>query len=322
MMATNLTVLNETVFEDDPFAELDEAAIEQEELAASFAYIIVTILVKLAVCLAAIAADIFLVIMICRFRKLRSIRMNMFILNATILSVVYLLCTPLYFMLGHLLFNHNAPTLFLWQTQNTLLILYNTFAICMAVCWFLTGYKPLLIKKYQKYSSHVFGTIYIAFIIEWIFAFIYSKNHHIARMSIFTVFYVIFLVLLVILNVLKTRVSMSSDCAKTSYCLNVANIIFFAYLPMFLFHIAIRFISNDFMFYLEFIPELIALAHPVLIVYELGRKDKHFKTAYKKSFERQHEYEDDNLDEVSDNEIGDTRTNVISVDDNRQTLII
>ncbi|KAG5886635.1 hypothetical protein JTB14_000997 [Gonioctena quinquepunctata] len=330
----DISFFKEIEFEDDPFTEVDEDTLRAEDTAGNIVFYVIISLVKLAVCLTGMAAEVFLLVVLYRFSRLRSIRLNKYILNLTILNIIYYLVAPLYSISEHLVFKHYNATIFLLQTQSTILILYIAFAIGLALDWYLSSCEPKFMSGYEYFHRYVFWGIYVAFVIEWIFAFIYAKNHHMIRMRIFSVFYVSFLILLVIINMLKYTLSMKGSTLKTSHALVTTNIIFFAYFPLFIYHLIISYVTKEeilaIVLFTEFIPNLLVLGHPIMVVYMLGRTDKFFKIAYEKSFKRSpHEVDEGNdLDNATD---GDrvSRSNTVQVyangderDSNREILTI
>nr|XP_023024216.1 uncharacterized protein LOC111512340 [Leptinotarsa decemlineata] len=312
-----IAFINRTEFEDDPFAEVDDTSVKADYDVGNVAFVLIISMIKLAICLASISADIFLLVVLFRFGRLWEVRINKYILNLAILNIIYYLAAPLFFIFEHLVYTDYVPTIFLLQTQTTILILYITFAIALAVDWYFSGYVPSLMYNYKIYYHYVFSGIYVVFVIEWIFAFIYAENHHMIRMSIFSVFYVTFLVLLVTINILKCRLSPKEDTTKTAHALTTANIIYAAFLPILIYHLIVRHSSNitvlTIVLYTEFIPSLLEIGHPILVVYMLGRMNKYFKMAYNKSFKRstRNYGVEENLDDVS--EVGGVRNNTIHV---------
>lgn len=310
MTVTAEDFMNNTEFENDPFATVDENVINEappSSLVNVFGYyFIVTTIIKLILILAVIAGNIFLAIVIIRFKRLRAVRSNVFILHLCILNIVYYLCSPLFLTLGHIMSSYETVTTFTLQTQMTLLTLYMTFAVCLAVDWFLTAKKSQYMKLSEKYYRFIYVAMYLLFLIEWAISLAYSEIQHVARAGLFFIFYVIYLIVLIVLNILKKKLNLRSQAKKTEYSLSVSNIIIFSFLPIFLFHINLHIVVDNVaivMLFLEIFPALIEIGHPLWIIYLLGRQNKYFKMAYYKSFKRSvRGYVDEDLDAISEEE--------------------
>ncbi|XP_072399534.1 uncharacterized protein [Diabrotica undecimpunctata] len=308
MNESTIDFINETEYESDPFANVPEDVIEGQyprSINAHGYYLMVITIIKLFLVLAVLIVNIFLVIVILRFRRLHAIRSNIYILNMSILNIIYYLCSPLFYIICHLFSAYEQASVLILQTQSTLLTLYTTFALTMGIDWFLMVSKPQLMKRFQQRYKYVIFAIYILFFIEWIVAFIYSEVEHIARANSFTIFYVIYAAILTVLNILKRRMEIRLESKNTEYAFIVSNIVIYCYLPIFLFHLLLLVPSafvDKVLLYLEIIPEFIETGHPILVIYMLWRLNKYFKMAFSKSFTRSvQSYEDDNLD-VSEND--------------------
>uniref|UniRef100_A0A6P7GQU9 Uncharacterized protein LOC114341020 isoform X1 n=1 Tax=Diabrotica virgifera virgifera TaxID=50390 RepID=A0A6P7GQU9_DIAVI len=306
MNESTIDILNETEYESDQFASVP--AIEGQfpkSLNGLGYYLLVITIIKLFVVLAVLIINIFLVIVILRFRRLHAIRSNIYILNMSIMNIIFYLCTPLFYIICHLVSAHEQQSVLILQTQSTLLILYLTFAVAMSVDWILTVSKPQLMKRFEHRCKYLIFGIYILFFMEWIVAFIYSEVEHIARANSFTIFYVIYAAILTALNIFKNRVEIRHESKNTEYALTVGNIVVYSYLPRFFFHLLLL-IPLDFLdkvlLFLEIIPDFIEIGHPIVVIYMLWRSNKYFKMAFSKSFKRSvQSYEDENLD-LSEND--------------------
>lgn len=307
MLSSTLNFINETEYESDPFAAVPDDVLNgtYPKTISVLSYYLITInILKLILVLTVIVANAFLVIVILRFERLKAVRSNMYILNLSILNIIYYLCSPLFYIICHLFSAHEEASIVILQTQSTLLTLYTTFALAMAIDWFLTGIKLHMMKTFDKCYKFAFIGIYGIFFIEWIIAFIYSEVEHVARAATFTIFYVVYAIILTILNILKTRMNFRSDSKEIEYSFTVSNIIIYSFLPLFCFHLFYK-VSTPYMYsillVLEILPEIVEICHPILVIFMLGRLNKYFKMAYNKSFKRSvQNYQDDNLDTVSE----------------------
>ncbi|XP_056643479.1 uncharacterized protein LOC130449575 [Diorhabda sublineata] len=307
MLSSTLNFINETEYESDPFAAVPNDVLNgtYPKTISIVSYYLITInILKLILVLTVIITNAFLAIVILRFEKLRSVRSNMYILNLSILNIIYYLCSPLFYIICHLFSAHEETSIVILQTQSTLLTLYTTFAFVMAIDWFFTGSKLRIMKTFDKCYKFAIIGIYGIFFIEWIIAFIYSEVEHIARVATFTIFYIIYAVVLTVLNILKTRIILRSESKEIEYSLTVSNIIIYSFLPLLCFNMLYK-VSTPYVYsillILELLPEVVEICHPILVVFMLGKLNKYFKMAYIKSFKRSlQNYQDEDLDTVSE----------------------
>nr|CAH7724953.1 unnamed protein product [Callosobruchus chinensis] len=298
--------------EDDPFGQ-DFSPYTENVWHYLHFYIEISIIVRLILSLLVVAATIFLTVVILRFKRLK-IRPNLYILNMALLHLTFYMI-PLIYILLHFIFYLNSNGVPLLQTMTTAITLYITIAFMLGVDWLFFAWKPHLECWYIKYFKYVLLGVYSVFILEWAIAFCYDKMEHVAiiRPLFFTIVYLIYVVILIVLNVLKRRMTLDASAKRTEYALTMSNITIFSFLPLLIFHAVMTStaIGNVhfylFMCYLEPVPSIIAIGHPIYIVYRLGKDDKYFKMAYSKSFKRSvRNYNDDNLDES----IGDDSSKV------------
>ncbi|CAH1966689.1 unnamed protein product [Acanthoscelides obtectus] len=305
--------LHNITFDDDPFGE--DYAITEDMWYYLRYYIEISVIIRLILSLFVIGAVIFLIVVLLRFKRLK-IRTNHYILNMFFLYLsLYLV--PLIYILFHFMFSLNSSGIHLLQTIITAVTLYITLAFMLGLDWFVFAWKPHLESTYNKYFKYVLLGTYSVFGLEWAVAFCYDRLEHIIliRPLFFTIVYLIYAVTLIVLNVLKRRISLAASSKKTQYALTVSNITIFSFLPLLIFHAFSALTGGSLIFYffmalLEPFLSIIAISHPIYIVYRLGRDDKYFKMAYNKSFKRSvRNYNDDDLDVSVDDDSSKVQVN-------------
>ncbi|CAH0555576.1 unnamed protein product [Brassicogethes aeneus] len=129
---------------------------------------------------------------------------------------------------------------------------------------------------------------------------------------------------------LRTRINMyifnatnlPYEATKTVYCLTVANIFVLSWLPHFVLHYFLLIGFHAQWHVTLLITGLFGYASPVVVVWILGRKNKHFKMAYNRSFKRSLSiYQNGNLD-VSDDEECKTEDQIVRVHMNAEDVSI
>ncbi|VEN54634.1 unnamed protein product [Callosobruchus maculatus] len=301
--------------EDDPFGE-DFSHVTENMWHALHSFIEISIVLRLILSLFVVAATIFLTVVILRFKRLK-IRPNVYILNMALLHLTFYLI-PLIYILLHFIFYLNSNGIPLFHTMVTAITLYITIAFMLGVDWLFFAWKPNLECYCIKYFKYVLLGIYSVFILEWTAGLCYGNIEHVTviRPLFFTIVYLIYVVVLIVLNILKRRMSLNASSKRTEYALTISNITIFSFLPLLIFHAVMATTAIDnihfylFLCYLEPFPSVIALGHPIYIVYRLGKDDKYFKMAYSKSFKRSvRNYNDDNLDESIDDDSSKVQVN-------------
>ncbi|KAJ8967487.1 hypothetical protein NQ314_002801 [Rhamnusium bicolor] len=314
--------LNVSEFENDPFEVYDEDESSKHTIYTVDRGIhVIDILIRILFSLVVVSADIYLICVINKFKRLKT-RTNMYILNCFILNILYIISMPLLYVFSYFV------RYYIFYPLNTFSVLYVTFALALSLDWFLSGYRPSSIQKYNKFYKYVFLGIYVVFITEGLVALTLSYLRHlVVRFYIFNVLYVISLIVVVTLNILRKKFNLTNGSFKTAYSLTVTNIMIFSYLPLLIIHILDIFIPRKnytweyIIIYTEIIARYIVLCHPILVVYMLGKQNKYFKMAYKQSFKRYLKtYGDDNLDDGSEveNDIGNQTVKVNCLTENGQ----
>lgn len=282
MNASNNHLVNKTILENDPFSSIAEEDVQSFFNTTEFYNFLeihetITRSISIMCCLISVAACIFLALIIIRYKKLRSSRMNISLLNTFILYSIH---TPL----ALVTFYAELATLLTAQTYITVLMLYMLFSFLLGVEWLIIARKPHLVDVIHKCYTWIVAGVYLGGATELVLSFWYAKEHHIVRLQLLVVFYFVILLAAIILNVTKCCLKIDDQSTKLSYFFTCSNIMVFSILPLFVHHFLFyAFEYSYFVVMTSFIPELCFILHPVLVVYILGKRNKHFRTAYCKS---------------------------------------
>lgn len=256
--------------------------------------------------LCAVCISLFIVVLICRFKKLRT-RTNMYILNISILNIVHTIGMAMLFLLNNLT-NHRVSEISLY-IQTTVTLLYITFTWLLALDWFISGWQPNWIPKSQKFDYFLIAGVYLIFFLEWLIGIYIYYTHHIAyRLIIFLVIYNVILLLMLVFNILRGLVEFKKDVSKNEYAFTIASVIIFSFVPS-LFHSYSLVLFNslmekvgNFFFFTIFIPYLLWISHPIATFLILRHKDKNFKLACAQFFTCSKNYTDQGFVDFSSND--------------------
>lgn len=280
MNVTKNQLVNKTVLENDPFASIAEEDVQSVLNTTEFHNFLeiheaITKSVAIMCCLISMAAYIFLAVTIFRFKKLRSSRINVCLLNT---SILYAIHTPL----ALVAFYAEFATAVVAQAYVTVLTLYMLFAFLLGLEWLIIAKKAHLADVIINCHTWIIGGVYLGALAELIISFWYAQLHHMIRFQLLVFFYIIILLGSIILNI--TKHCLKIDDYRLSYIFTCSNVMVFSILPLFVHHFL--FFVFDYSYFIiitSFIPELCFILHPVFVVYILGKRNKHFRTAYCKS---------------------------------------
>lgn len=289
--------LNETVIENDVFEDILTKVNHYEPIQILEKYFIISEFIEFICNIVNMAAYIFLGLTIYRFIGIKS-RVNVYILHLVTTSVVF---TIFKVILNTVNLEIDLGS-FLEQSSTSVLLLYLIISLILALDWFMSGYKPHFMVKYNRYYKYVVAVLYGVILTEYFLTFIYSHMHHMIRMGISRIFYAAVIFCMIVLNIMKRCVTLESQSAKTAHAFSVSNVIIFSLIPVFIWHTIITFtdIDNYILVCLSIIPEILWYNHPILVVIILGVQNKKFKMAYHKWFRPTvQSYEDEDLVEES-----------------------
>lgn len=298
--------LNKTVLENDPFKAIDEEDVTTSVDTTDYYKFLkiheaVTRSIEIISCFIAMGVCIFLIVIIFRFKKIRSSRTNIYILNSCVLYVIH---TPLALMT----FYADFGSIVLGQIYISVLILYMVFGFLLGLDWIIIAKQPEWSQFFDKYQKILMGIIYVGTIIEFVTLYWYALVHHLIRMCILVLVYVTICTGSIILNFVKKCIPLDAVSSVTSYAFSCSNTIVFSLLPLLvhqMFYYATDY--SHFAFLTSFITETIFILHPVIVIYILARKSKQFRIAFHRSVRflrkgyEEEELEDSDSDEAKVN---------------------
>lgn len=264
----------------------------------------ITTIMKFFIFLVVIAADLFLLVAICRNARLRC-KTNSYFIHYAAFNIVAVVATPLFYILMELLNIHPMAGMFWYhcvvvQIEATALGMCFLMGVCLCLDWVFEVYNPEWKKKFQVIYNN---SIVISYVICFckVFFTMGSCFDTVGTRWFFTYFYVTILVIDVATNVLRNRLKPEPN--KKSYSLNAANVIILFWIPLFLYEISwICFkrssILEDVLTLISFIPEWIGYGSPIVLLVVLGKTSKDFKKVFIRMFKRSaKDYDEDELDE-------------------------
>nr|XP_023026173.1 uncharacterized protein LOC111514166 isoform X2 [Leptinotarsa decemlineata] len=310
----NMTDLEGDPFHDDYEDEYVRGASLMRVLDVSS---MITDLIKFLLCLCVIAADIFLITIICKTKKLKT-KTNSFIVNYAIFNMISIVAIPLFEILRAITrFNFGRFYCIVEQIESSSILFCHMFGFGLAFEWFFVVFYSSPgkffsnIHKYSVYLIYVIGTIQFLSTVPFCLTDDWIVRHMIDRVT-----FVGICGFLGVCNYFSYKRTSGMDDNK--YALTAANIMVFFWLPLFLYDEL--FIHNGssmtLYFILEitlFIPDWLAYGSPIIVIISLGKSNKYFQMAYSRAFKRsvrKYASDEDGLDESEDNTIGENGTNV------------
>lgn len=299
--------LNGTVIENDVFQDIVNQISHNQVIEPLEQYYIISEFVEFISNIVNISAYLFLIITICRYKRLNS-RTNTYILHLAILNVIFTIAKVI---LNTVNINSEFE-LVLEQASTSVLLLYLIMSFILGLDWFTSGYRPALLEKYAPYYKHFLAVLYGIVLTEYLLTFVYTHMHHMIRKGISKFFYTLIIISIIILNIMKRCVILKSESAKTAYAFNVSNIIIFSLMPVFIWDTISSGSDNVILVCIELIPEILWYNHPILVVYILGVQNKCFKMAYSKSFKKSiQSYDDEDFIEESEDGYNANGRNIV-----------
>lgn len=305
-----------SVVEEDPFADYNNESTHDGDYIYNSNYVshfyFVMEMLKLATGLVNVIADIILIVVILKHKRLQT-RVNKYILHHIIGNLMYLVGSPiLYIFIEIFRFGYGGHTSkIVYQFETSSLTLSAFFACALAVDWFVTIYKPEWLIRFKTVHDKSFYLIYIVWIVDFLINAGISLNSPGYYYIIYTSSSTRILCLMAFLTILVMRflrlfARLPSESTKIAYALTISTCITACWLPVLIFHYiyfwdgfgyGVTIIVFDIIYYLF---ELLSFGSSIIVCYMLGRLNKHFKMAFDRIYKRSVQtYDDDNLDESS-----------------------
>lgn len=280
---------NITAIEDDAFGPENDASPDENDFYSDYAkfHYGVQIFIQYIFSPVVFASELFLLYMLLRFKQLR-IRRNMYLLNCIYINVLTkILVIADLFMFKLETFDETSISLIclLIEYHNLQHPCYFVIVTLLALDSVLEHYIPGRLRNLEPYWLYFLFFIYSTFLIP--FAVRGSKCftstiiifHNRAYLIRYIIFPITVLTLLV-LNIVQ------KICIKQSLTgLSVANIISYLHVPLFLYDVIVHFttahvIIIHFLYYTEFLVDMLSMSHPIFVIYFLCKRDQNFKMAF------------------------------------------
>lgn len=250
--------------------------------------------------------NLFLIITMIKFKRLRT-HINMYILHLAIASVIsYSVAVVVEILYIFIL----IPKIHCWSYPLEISTMCFMFLVSpiMTLEWILVTFKSSWLartKPFFKYSIPIAYAIYFSF---WVAHFVGCTTTKETFMWSVRFVYYLSLLIMVVCDIYLTRNPVSIEASKTKYCVLVANIIVFCWLP----ECVLSDMVDAFFWYkwytlilyveILFYPfSLLGSMANIIVVFVLVKKDKYFKMAFSKVFKSNlSTYEAENLDDSDD----------------------
>ncbi|XP_050506797.1 uncharacterized protein LOC126884716 [Diabrotica virgifera virgifera] len=275
---------------DDVFENEDEADYERFYALRTKArtFMAITDITKFFLNLGVLIINIYFIVIVCRNKNLKTIKANRYLMHCSIFNIFMWVSEPIYEITISLFYLYPY---FGWGMYCVTRQFQATGVIGMFFCMFGIGLEWLLaVNKtdmkplVQKFYDHSILIIYLLCITKTILDYIichntyYTLTNYIDHVLLFGL-----LAFVIYCNIKKKNLK-----AKNSYLLSVINLFIFSWIPMYCYDILNRVTSKNYtmrflLLVTSFLPEYLAYGCPILIFIWLGRKNKYFKVAYRKS---------------------------------------
>lgn len=306
-------------YEDIGLIDADGTGYENERLHRHiFRYLFTAVdLIKFIVFILALASDIYLIIVISKFKNLKT-RTNYFILQYVIFNMLYLVLKNLLLIILYQLplyaYDYYCFVSNLDHLTGTLSYYVLTF---MAFDWYIQNYHSSIYDRYPQFFKYGACILYLFALPKWIATSVICLSNeytvHKIRLHLEMVSFLFCFITVMGITVLKRHKAPSSEAYKTEYALSIPRTILLLALCWYVVYLISEFIPY---FYLAYtierfmfnLAECIVLAAPIIVLYQLSKTNKYFKMAYIRCCRRKKvkNYDDDNLDAESLNEVSET----------------
>ncbi|KAG5886636.1 hypothetical protein JTB14_000998 [Gonioctena quinquepunctata] len=322
-------IFNETV-DSDPLGDTSAAEYEQEvydNVFEVFSYLnLAATTVQLLLFICVLAADIFLITIICKKKRLRT-KINSYIMHFLIFDMIAILSMPVLriFMEVTSMWKHIGYRTYCIsaQVETSSIMFCHLFSFGLVLEWFLTIHNPELGRKFMRFYKYSISIIYAIGTSQLlILTGLCFREDWTVRHLTESLFFFYVCIFLCICDFFSYKKKNQLD-NKNSYALTIANVMILSWLPLYLYHELLLVIDGTIisliLYSTIFIPECLAYGCPIIMVVMLGKLNKYFQMAYDRAFKksaRNYGDDDDNLDESEDVNI----VNTVNVHDNASVL--
>lgn len=281
----------ESPWEEDPHLNSNASTSALEYLSA------VTDYFSIPLCAAAIAADIILIAIILRYKRLKT-RTNFYLLNFNICHILYIISAPfLYYTISDLFYEGSVEVHWycVWiRIENYAMALAFTFIAGYGIDTFIERAKPAWFSRYKERYLYVYAFFYFGhFLIYLISTCICLKRGFTNNFNFYFLSCYFFIALFCVLYTTHKEETMEKNLKLSTphkaYALTISAIILLMWMPLIIFYNLII-IFKEFevveriLWYTIFLPEYLAYCCPFVVVYIAWVSSKQFKTALRKTF--------------------------------------
>uniref|UniRef100_A0A6P7GUE2 Uncharacterized protein LOC114346845 n=1 Tax=Diabrotica virgifera virgifera TaxID=50390 RepID=A0A6P7GUE2_DIAVI len=289
-MATPFSNLSYDEPIDNVFENEDEADWERFYTWMSKVSIFITIteIIKFFLILGALGINIYFIVIVCRNKNLKTIKANRYLMHCSLFNLLMWVTEPIYAILMTVfrLYRYFGWGMYCIDRQFETIGVIGMF-LCMfgiGLEWLLAVNKINMKPFIQKFYDHSILIVYLLCIMKAIIDSIIChhsfdiRTNYIEHVLLFGL-----LAFAIYCNIKKKNLK-----AKNSYLLSVINLFVFLWIPLYCYDILYdvtryNFTMKFILRVTDFIPEYLAYGSPIVIFIWLGRINKYFKVAYRKS---------------------------------------
>ncbi|KAG5886637.1 hypothetical protein JTB14_000999 [Gonioctena quinquepunctata] len=324
-------IFNETM-DSDPLGDTSAAEYEQEifenvyEVMSYFS--LAGALVQLLIYICVVAADVFLITIISKNKRLRT-KINSYIMHFLIFDMIAILAMPVLeiFMEVTSMWKHIGFRTYCIseQVETSSIMFCHLFSFGLVLEWFLTIHNPELGRRFMRFYKYSIPIIYAIGTSQLLIltGLCFRKDWTIRHLAE-TLFFLYVCIFLCICNFFSYKKKNQLD-NKNSYALTIANVMILSWLPLYLYHELLFVIDGRIMaiilYFSLYIPESLAYGCPIIMVVMLGKLNKYFQMAYDRVFKKStRNYGDDDDDNLDESEEDVNIVNTVNVYDNASVL--
>ncbi|CAH1115670.1 unnamed protein product [Psylliodes chrysocephalus] len=304
---------------DDPFEVIEESESDKyyRIMRQTSTFRNIMDIIKFFLCIGVIIIDIYLIIIICRNKKLKETKTNKYVMHYAIFNILQFISLP-FFEISVEIFG--LWRFFSWhfyclgrQIEDVYIV--GMFLCCLALTseWIITVYYNSIVKQFilkiLDYSILIiYGICSLFLLLNVIIC--YNLNY-VITILLDGILYFCLVIFVLVCNCLKSKVKNPSN--KKMYSLTIATVMILTWLPLYIYHFCEGWFYRAYTFRLFiiltfFIPEYLAYGSPIIVIVLLAKLNKYYKVAFTKSCNKSvqeytgdDEYFDESEDEVNEN---------------------
>ncbi|XP_019756515.1 uncharacterized protein LOC109535128 [Dendroctonus ponderosae] len=266
-------------------------------------------IVRLIIRLSALISNIYLIVIIIRFMKLRT-TINRVIFLYAVISTGFLTSGVLVTIIARFTsVDYYTDCLLIGVEKFTEILLHFALTL-LAISWYVPSYHPALNNKYPLVLKYGVGVCFLVISITATgFSIVNCSNQNAKYYQMyFTVELLCFslcAIILIGLTILKRYKKPALDALETAYAFSIPHIVFIISALATLLSVLVLLIESQVstyqkilfrLVYLEQISSCLDLAEPIVVLYILAKSSKHFKIAYLKCCKKNLQNYENDLD--------------------------